>query len=326
MIITVTLNPALDKTARVDVVRPNGLNRLRDVTIDAGGKGINVSAMIRALGGNSIATGFAGGGAGEELITRIAGKGLEHDFVRIASVTRTNLKVVDDDGALTELNEPGPEITGDEFAALEKKLVTFVTKGDVFVLSGSLPRNIKSDTYKKLCARLRQKGAAVFLDADDEALKLALDSAPEEVPSFLKPNRYELLKLFGMEDGNEITEAILSQLCEKLLDKGVKLVALSLGHEGALFVNRNGIWRSPAIPVKVKSTVGAGDSMVGALVYGFENGLPPEQCFALAMAASAGACTTEGTNPPSRVLVDELLKQVKLYLVPMTSLNTPCEN
>jgi 1-phosphofructokinase len=285
---------------------------LRDVTIDAGGKGVNVSAMIRALGGNSIATGFAGGGAGEELIARIAGKGLEHDFVRIASITRTNLKVIDDEGALTELNEPGPEITGDEFSAFEKKLVTFGTRGNTFILSGSLPRGIKNDAYKKLCEILRQNGAAVFLDADGEALELALGAGPDSVPNFLKPNRYELLKLFGIHDSGEITEAVLSQLCVRLLDRGVSLVCLSLGHEGALFVGRQGIWRSRALPVTVKSTVGAGDSMVGALVYGFENGLPEEQCFALAMAASAGACTTEGTNPPSRVLVDELLKHVSL--------------
>ncbi|GHV80225.1 phosphofructokinase [Spirochaetia bacterium] len=310
MIITVTLNPALDKTARCDVLRPNALNRLRDVSIDAGGKGVNVSAMIRVLGGNSIATGFAGGGAGEELIAGLAGKGLEHDFVRIASVTRTNLKVINDAGNVTELNEPGPEITGEEFAALEKKLAAFGTKGNTFILSGSLPRGIKSDAYKKLCGTLRQNGAEVFLDADGEALELALDAGPDAVPCFLKPNRYELLKLFGIQDGSEITEAVLSPLCVKLLDKGVSLVCLSLGHEGALFVSREGIRRSPALPVTVKSTVGAGDSMVGALVYGFENGLPQEHCFALAMAASAGACTTEGTNPPSRFLVDELLQQV----------------
>jgi 1-phosphofructokinase len=118
-----------------------------------------------------------------------------------------------------------------------------------------------------------------------------------------------------MEDGSEITEGVLSQLCVKLLDKGVSLVCLSLGHGGAIFVSREGIRRSPALPVTVKSTVGAGDSMVGALVYGFENGLPQEHCFALAMAASAGACATEGTNPPSRVLVDELLKHVRLQKI-----------
>ena len=122
MIITVTLNPALDKTASVDVMRANALNRLQNVQLDAGGKGVNVSAIIRSLGGRSVAVGFAGGGAGEELLSRIAGKGLEADFVRIAGSSRTNLKIVDNSGRLTELNEPGPEITPEEWQEMEKKL------------------------------------------------------------------------------------------------------------------------------------------------------------------------------------------------------------
>ncbi|MFP3040241.1 1-phosphofructokinase [Treponema primitia] len=314
MIITVSLNPALDKTARVDVMRPNSLNRLEDVRLDAGGKGVNVSAMIQTLGGNSMAAGFAGGGAGDELLARIAGQGLAHDFVRIASVTRTNLKLVDKGGSLTELNEPGPEITAEEYEALEKKLLGFGTKGNFFVLSGSLPRGLQKDTYKKLCALLRKNGAAVFLDADGEALEKALTSIGTEVPDFIKPNRFELLKLFNMED-RETSETVLIQLCKQLLERGVSLVCLSMGPEGALFVNPQGTWRSPALPVKVQSSVGAGDSMVGALVYGFEKGLGAEACFALAMAASAGACTTEGTRPPSPDLVNELLKQVKLQKI-----------
>jgi 1-phosphofructokinase len=315
MIITVTLNPALDKTVRVDTMRPNALNRLRNVMLDAGGKGVNVSAMIQALGGVSIAAGFAGGSTGDELLARIEQKGLNHDFTRIAAITRTNLKVIADNGALTELNEPGPDISRTELAAIEEKLLELAAEGNTFVLSGSLPKGTESDMYKKLCGILREKNAAVFLDADGLALKLALDTAPEKAPDFIKPNRCELLNLFGIEDRNEISEEALSGLCIKLLDRGVTLVALSMGESGALFVCRKGIWRSPAVPVIVRSTVGAGDSMVGALVYGFEKGLALEESFALAMAASAGACTTEGTNPPSRALVDDLLSRVILHKI-----------
>jgi 1-phosphofructokinase len=309
MIITVTLNPALDKTARVDRVRTNALNRLRDVTLDAGGKGVNVSAMIRSLGGESIAVGFSGGGAGEELQSLIAKKELKYDFVRIAAVTRTNLKVVADNGALTEFNEPGPRIDPDEWRELEQKISGYGTKGNTVVLSGSLPAGLGKDVYKKLSAILRRAGAAVFLDADGEALKCALDSGPEEVPDYIKPNQYELLQYFGIPDDEGVTEAKLTELCRTLSGRGIKLAALSRGKAGAIFVNQEGAWRAPALPVPVRSTVGAGDSMTGALVYGFEQGLPEEQCFALAMAASAGACTTEGTNPPPRALVDTLLAQ-----------------
>ncbi|MDR0400440.1 MAG: 1-phosphofructokinase family hexose kinase [Treponema sp.] len=312
MIITLTLNPALDKTARVDVMKPNALNRLRDLTLNAGGKGVNVSAMIHSLGAESIAVGFAGGGAGEELLSLIAKKGLRADFVPIAAITRTNLKVIDNDGALTELNEPGPRVSVDEWAALERKLAGLAEKGCTVVMSGSLPAGLGKDTYQKLSAMLRRMGAAVFLDADGEALKLALENGPGAIPNYIKPNRFELLQYFGAADDDRVDEAKLIELCRSLLDKGIELVALSMGGEGAIFTNKNGVWRAPAVPVELRSTVGAGDSMTGALVYGFANALPEEQCFALAMAASAGACTTEGTNPPDRALVDELLKQARI--------------
>jgi 1-phosphofructokinase len=293
-------------------MKPNALNRLRDLTLNAGGKGVNVSAMIRALGGKSIAVGFAGGGAGEELLSLIAQKGLHADFVPIAAVTRTNLKVIDNNGALTELNEPGPHISGDEWAALEQKLAGLAEKGSTVVLSGSLPAGLGKDTYKKLSTMLRQTGAAVFLDTDGEALKLALENGTDAIPDYIKPNRFELLQYFGIADDDPAGDAKLTELCRSLLDKGIRLVALSMGGEGAIFANNNGVWRSPAIPVDLRSTVGAGDSMTGALVYGFANALPDEQCFALAMAASAGACTTEGTNPPDRALVDKLLEQTRI--------------
>jgi len=312
MILTVTLNPALDKTAFVDKMKAGCLNRLRGLRLDAGGKGINVSAVIRALGGRSIATGFAGGGAGEELLSLVAKKGLEADFIRIAGVTRTNLKVVDMDGSLTELNEPGPEIKPQEWLEMKKKLSGYGRTGNTVVLSGSLLAGLGMDTYSGLSATLRKRGAAVFLDADGEALKLSLESHPSEVPDYIKPNRYELLQYFGLADDESITEKKLVELCCFLLCRGIKMVALSMGGGGAIFANKSGVWKSPGLDVQVRSTVGAGDSMTGALVYGFGQGLQDEQCFALAMAASAGACTTEGTNPPNRALVNKLLGRVRM--------------
>ena len=317
MIITVTLNPALDKTASLDSLKVRGLNRLQNLRLDAGGKGLNVSAVIRALGGSSLATGFSGGGAGEQLLSLAAEKGLNTDFVRIAGNTRTNLKAVDAEGCLTELNEPGPEIKPEEWQQMEKKLSAYAKPGNTVVLSGSLPAGLGKDTYKNLTRMMRHGGCAVFLDADGEALKLALESPPEQVPDYIKPNRYELLQYFGIAESKTDSAAVIGEkklvdMCRHLLDRGIKLVALSIGEDGAIFVNKTGAWKSPALAVKVKSTVGAGDSMTAALVYGFEQGLKQEQCFALAVAASAGSCTTEGTSPPERALVDGLLNKTLL--------------
>jgi 1-phosphofructokinase len=312
MILTVTLNPALDKTAETDALKVNALNRLRAVRLDAGGKGVNVSAVILSLGGKSIATGFAGGSSGKELLSLIAQKGIEADFVRIVGATRTNLKIVDDRGGLTELNEPGPVIKTEEWHKLQQKLSSYGTAGNIIALSGSIPAGIGAEIYRNLSSTLRRSGAEVFLDADGDALKYALEGAPDEVPDYIKPNRHELLRYFGIAEAENPPETKLIALCRSLLDKGVKLIALSMGDKGALFVNKNGVWRSAALDVPVRSAVGAGDSMTGALIYGFVQRLPDERCFALSIAASAGACASEGTNPPSRAAVDALLTKTRI--------------
>jgi 1-phosphofructokinase len=312
MIITVSLNPALDKTARVDVFRANALNRLKDVVTDPGGKGVNVSGVLKALGAESIATGFAGGSPGQDLLKGVAGAGIKADFIEIAGTTRTNLKIVDAEGSLTECNESGPVISGEEWALMEQKLESYAKAGNTFVLSGSLPGGLGEDAYQKLCASLKLAGASVFLDADGKALSLALGNASHLLPDYIKPNRFELLNCFGMEDDGSAGGDYLASLCVRLLDRGIKLVALSMGSEGALFFCGEGAWKAAALPVTVKSTVGAGDSMVAALCYGLDRGMKKEDCFRLAVAVSAAACTTEGTKPPDKAAVDALLEKVNL--------------
>jgi 1-phosphofructokinase len=304
MIITVTLNPAIDKTARVKKLCPGALNRLQDVAVDAGGKGVNVSAVVSVLGGKTIAAGFAGGTTGDELLMRLDERAIPHDFVR-AGTTRVNLKLIDDDGALTELNEPGPPVSPEEWRALEQKLFAYAARDVIFVLSGSLPRG-PDDVYLRLCRALRERGARVFVDADGEPFRQALLAPPD----YIKPNRYELLQYFSAPA--DTPEAALAEYCRELVGRGVSLAALSLGADGALFVTETACYRAPALSVPVRSTVGAGDSMVAALVYGLDKGLMPEQSMILAMAASAAAVTTPGTKAPDPALVRELETRVQL--------------
>jgi len=309
VIVTVTMNPALDKTARVDALRPLALNRLRDVTVDAGGKGLNVSAVINALGGESVAVGFAGGGSGEELLALSARRGLRRlDFVRVKEPTRTNLKVIDANGELTELNEPGPRVDAAELAALEQKLLGYAAPGVFFVLSGSLPPGVPPETYRDLCKKLRGAGAKIFVDADGPAFRLAMEAPPD----FIKPNRHELLEFFGKDEGAATSDADLAALCASVQARGAALTALSMGADGALFVAPGGVWRAPPLAVTVGSTVGAGDAMVGALTRALERGDSPEAAFTLAMAASAAAVTTAGTEAPDGALVEKLMAQVIL--------------
>jgi len=302
-IITVTLNPALDKTARIDVMSPGGLNRLENVVVDAGGKGINVSKLIAALGGESIATGFLGGGPGEEIAQTLRELGIKSDFVKIGQPTRTNLKVLCDQHGITEFNEPGAMVSSSEMDALKQKLLDYAKPDTIFVFSGSLPRGVDADVYATLIHLVKDCGAMVFLDADGAAFRAAVEAKPD----YIKPNKFELLQYFGADENADCIA-----LCQQLLDKGIKMAAISMGAEGAFFVTKKESLHAPGLKLNALSTVGAGDSMVGALVYAFSKGMTLCEAAILGIAASAGAVTTEGTKPPSRELIDELMTQVKL--------------
>ncbi len=307
MIVTVTMNPAIDKTGHVDRLVPNALNRLHDMSTNAGGKGINVAAMISALGGDVLATGFNGGDGHDPLTAGMDKLHVPHNFVRIAgATTRTNLKVVDSSGRLTELNEPGFKVSKRSYAFLVDTLLSYCRNDTLFVLSGSLPLGLGNDTYGNLCATLKQAGGSVFVDADGLPLKLALKSSPQ----FIKPNRYELTQLFDAPEKSNLSD--LKQMCATLVQEGVGFVALSLGEEGALFVAKKVSLFAPALQVPVQSPVGAGDCMVGALAYGFSHGMSIESTCALSIASSAAAVMTVGTAPPSAELVHRLAGQVSL--------------
>lgn len=310
MVVTVTLNPALDKTATLGRLVPGGLNRLENVTVDAGGKGVNVSRMITVLGKSSFATGFAGGAPGRQITDALDGLGIAHGFVRLGAPTRTNTKLVDAGGGLTELNEPGPAVTDADLDALLKLLLARARPGTLFVLSGSLPPGAPANTYRRFAAALRGAGATVFLDADGEALRQGL-AAP---PHYIKPNRHELLELLGMPANTPFSA--LPGLCRRLLGRGVEMVALSLGAQGALFATAGKTLYAPGLKVETRSTVGAGDSMVAALAMALDGGRPLEEAAALAMACAAGAATTAGTRPPEKALVESLLPQVELRDIP----------
>lgn len=307
MIVTVTDNPSIDKTAELNKLEPGALNRLQNVLSDAGGKGVNVSkTLAMSLGYSSLATGFVGANA-EQFLGTLAPFDFTLDFIALPnSTTRTNLKIIDADGALTELNEPGIEASDVDLESLAQKLESLASADTLFALSGSLPQRCPLDYYAALTERLHRRGARVFVDADGPALALAL----EQTPDFIKPNRYELLKYFGADERS--TERDLIAMCRELRRRGVSLVALSMGADGAMFFSESGDFKARAVDVAVQSTVGAGDAMVAALCFGIERALPMKQTFRLAMAVSAGAASTPGTKPPSKQLVDELLPRASL--------------
>jgi len=304
MIITVTMNPAIDKTVEIDQLLPGGLNRIRKVEYDAGGKGINVSKTIRELGGTSIATGFLGGNAGKTIQSVLDEKKIRNDFIQVDGETRTNTKVFEKNGAVTELNESGPVIREDQIHALLQKLEDYADDHTLFVLAGSIPAGVDRNIYAEITRLVHKKGAKVLLDADGELFRNSL----EAVPDIIKPNRVELEEYAGFD--YRASQEELLNLARKIRQKGIGTVAVSMGKSGAMLVKDGYEVRCPALSVKAHSTVGAGDAMVAALAYSWDQGLDDDALTRLCIAASAGAVTTIGTKPPTRELVDQLAEQV----------------
>lgn len=309
MIVTVTVNPVLDKTATLLSLTPGGLNRLEQVRVDPAGKGINVSKMLAVLGEPSIATGFLGDESGRELARRLQAFSIESRFVQVAGVTRTNLKVIDPVFGLTEFNEPGVFATSAEVEALWVQLRALAKPGTLFVLGGTLHQGARDSFYQTLTQKLTALSAKVLLDCSGAALQRALEGTGP-LPQVIKPNKEEFCTLFALPPNTP--RARLLPLCRQLVERGVALVALSLGGEGALFVSREQSLFAPGLSVRCRSPVGAGDSMMGALAFALQKKLPLTEAAALAMACSAGAVMTDGTAPPSREVVECLLPQVTL--------------
>ncbi len=235
MIITVTLNPAVDKTARVKELNIGGLNRIYGMRSDAGGKGINVSRAISALGGESLAMGFLGGAAGSIIRDTLNLEDIRFSFTEIAGETRTNLKLIADDGTITEINEPGPEIASGEFEALRRDMDRQIQAGDLLVLSGSAPRGVPNTIYAELTELAHSRGAKVLLDADGGLFAEALGAKPD----IIKPNIHELMEYCahrGITPSGADEKQKAASAGRMLVSEGIGEVVISMGAEGALFL------------------------------------------------------------------------------------------
>ena len=306
MIITVTLNPAIDKTAQVEKLTINGLNRLNNIILDVGGKGINVSKAIKELGGKSICTGFVAGSNGKWIEEKLDSLNLDYRFRHVEGNTRINLKVLDKEMNLTELNDIGDQIEEYELTRLKEGLLEMVNPGDIVVLAGSVPAGVPVTIYQELITLLKKKQAKVIMDADGELFTSGIEAGP----TLIKPNKYELCKYFGLAE--DVSDVELVSHAKKLLYKNIETVVISLGSKGAIFITNEETAYVPGLDIIAHSAVGAGDSMVGALAYGISEGLELIPLIKLAVATSAGAVMTKGTKAPNRSVVEMLMKEVKI--------------
>lgn len=307
MIYTITLNPALDKTCTIANFTLDSVNRIERMRQDAGGKGINVSKVIAELGGESEAWAILAGHTGSFIEQALKDSGIATHAFWTQGATRTNLKVIDTVlDTHTDINEAGIEVSSEELSCMLNDLCECVHAGDTVVLAGSLPKGAPADTYRSWTSAFAEKGAHVFLDADGESLKLALESKPYAI----KPNNFELAELMHIDPHSKT--AILHG-AQTLLSEGISLVVVSLGSEGALFVSCDEApFYIPALKVEVGSTVGAGDSVVAALAYGLDAGMTLKDAAVLSQATGAANVMQTGTQPAPRALVDTLLTRVSI--------------
>jgi len=306
MIITVTLNPAVDKTMIVRDILFGTLNRVCSVSRYPGGKGNNVARIVCQMSGRCLAMGFLPGNSGRIIEDLMRKDGIPCDFVYTDGETRTNTKLIDDTTRIcTEFNEPGPEATEEDLHRLEDKLRVNVHKGDIVVFSGSVPGGLPDDTYRRLILLSKSIGADTILDADGVYLREGVEAAPTAI----KPNLPEFLRLFDLtSDSPEQIESSVSAL----LSKDIKRILVSLGPDGARLISESGMLFAPAMNVPVLNTVGAGDAMTAALALSIENGRNDEDSLRHACAYAAATVMSEHFERVVEETVSDLLPQVNI--------------
>ncbi len=309
MIITVTLNPAVDQTLELDRFVPGDTNRVRESRIDPGGKGINVSRVLRELGRESMAAGLAPGTLGRFVEHSLLEQGILCDFVHTRGQTRTNLTVVDEaTHETTLLSYRGPEIDPRHMHTLETRLRRYLKHGDWVVIAGSIPPPIGSEAYPRLMDLARQFGAHSVLDADAEALEIGLSGKPDIV----KSNHHEAERLLGKS--LEQDDALLAA-ADDMRSLGARTAIVTAGSRGAVAVSEEGAWWCWPPPTTVVSSVGAGDAFLAGLLSKLDEGKDLEEALTWGTATGAASCLTTGTQLCHRNDVDQLLPEVRVEQV-----------
>lgn len=308
MIITVTLNPAVDKVMVIKDFKAGSVNRASEMMVEAGGKGINVSKTIVSIGGISKALGILAGQSGSFIEKSLCSMNIDNEFVYVDGETRTNVKISDPiNNMVTDINEPGPVVSQEAIDKLSKLLFNGLGKDDLLVFTGSTPQGVNKDIYKTWITTAKAFGIRSVLDADGELLATGVEAGPY----IIKPNIHELERLCGVQT-NSVDEVI--ELAKRLLEKGTEIVAVSQGEEGAVFVTKAWVAVVEGIKTIVKSTVGAGDAMVAALSYGIHEQLEPEAMIKLAVACGTATVMSYG-NQPSKEDIDSLIKKVNVIFL-----------
>lgn len=302
MIYTVTFNPSLDYIVTVDDFHTGMVNRTSDEKIFAGGKGINVSIVLKNLGYESTALGYIAGFTGDEIDRILSVKGINTDFKKVRSgISRINVKLKSSQES--EINGRGPSISDEDVENLYCKLENIIKEGDILVLAGSIPDIMSQESYGNIMKRLEGKKIDIVVDATKDLLVNVL----EYNPFLVKPNNHELGEIFGVNIESKDDAVYYG---EKLKEKGARNVLVSMAGKGAVLITEDGqTFKADAPKGTVVNSVGAGDSMVAGFIAGYLNNKSYSEAFK--MGICTGSASAFSKELATKKEVEELMKMQK---------------
>lgn len=306
MILSVTLNPCVDQMLTIDGLKPFDTNRVSRADEDAGGKGVNLSRVVAEMGGDTVATGFLGGTTGLFVRAVLAEQGVRNSFVEVAGSTRTNVSVEDGTGRPpTTFNARGPEISEPELHRLLGWLEELASEASWIAIGGSLPPGVPTDIFRTLVELGHRAGTKVLLDADGEAQRLGLEAGPD----LIKPNSPECSRLLGRTIATD--EEALAAVEEMYARQGggEKIAIMSRGKRGAVMRCAEGRYLGVSPEVVPVSTIGSGDSLLGAFLWALESGKSPAESLSWGLAAGAATAMTDGSQIARKSAVEDLVGQ-----------------
>ncbi|HDJ6643515.1 TPA: 1-phosphofructokinase [Staphylococcus aureus] len=303
MIYTVTFNPSIDYVIFTNDFKIDGLNRATATYKFAGGKGINVSRVLKTLDVESTALGFAGGFPGKFIADTLNNSAIQSNFIEVDEDTRINVKLKT--GQETEINAPGPHITSAQFEQLLQQIKN-TTSEDIVIVAGSVPSSIPSDAYAQIAQITAQTGAKLVVDAEKELAESVLSYHP----LFIKPNKDELEVMFNTTVNSDEDVIKYGRL---LVDKGAQSVIVSLGGDGAIYIDKEISIKAVNPQGKVVNTVGSGDSTVAGMVAGIASGLTIEKTFQQAVAC--GTATAFDEDLATRDAIEKIKSQVTISVL-----------
>jgi len=309
MIYTLTPNPSIDRTVTIPEIQFNSVLRSKNVRLDWGGKGFNVSRALAQFGVESMAMAWVGGGTGKMLADGLQRLGIQTDFVWVDEETRTNTMVIEEEGDWhIKVNEPGPSISKGDVAQLMQKAESYAMKGDLWVLSGSLPPDVPEEFYADLINMIKSRGAKVYLDASGAPLRYGCQAGP----FLVKPNHHEAAQIvgFAIDDQEDAKRAALP-----FLRMGVEYFALTMGAQGLLMATQSEMVFATPPKINVHNTTGSGDTAMAAIIYAQLKGMSLVETAQWAAATSAASVETVGVSEFSIERIQELLPQIEAKII-----------